>query len=402
MDDEAAENLLRGSVGDGASSCPSPSAQELAGVLDGLAESHRSAERSGELPGEAEALAAFRTARTARAHDCRGGRAGARSRRGRYMTRVSGTPLHVGFAMAIAGFALGGVAVAASNGVLPAPFGGGEDPGASGGRPPAVEPLESESPYLDNSSGGNSDRPDERLPGWGSPSERGAERPGGSHRDIAGALRGNGDHQGVGTPSQSGPPADDSPSTWPHRPDPDGGSQSPEPDNWPPTPPSTKPGAPDPTVVVALCRAYEGDKIEHGKRWELEQVAGGPEQVESYCEEYGDVGGGGGGTEGGDSGNGGVGIPEQPDEPGTPTTPGEPGDGSGGGSGGGAGGAGGPDGPGDDTGGAGGGGAAGGATGGGATGGSGGGSGTGGNGDGGTSAGIDPGTDPAEDGGGGA
>ena len=348
LDDEAAEDLLRGPAADGSSSCPAPHAEELASALDGLVESHQPAECAKELPGEAEALAAFRTARSRR---CRGGAPGARSRRGRYMTRLSGTPLHVGLAMTLAGFALGGVAVAASNGVLPAPFGddGGQGPGASGGRPPAVEPLESGDGErgADNGTGGGSDDPTRRLPGGGSPSESG-QGGGGSdrdYRDIAGVHRGNsGD-------LESDSPSTDRPSTWPHEPRPDRDEESPNPGSWPPKPPSTQPDGPDHTVVVALCRAYEGDQIEQRNRLQLERVAGGPEQVERYCEEYGDVGGGGGGTEGGDGDSGGVGIPEQP-EPEEPEEPdGSDGGADGGGSGG-AGGAGGGDGDGSGGGGA--------------------------------------------------
>lgn len=352
LDDEAAEDLLRGTAADGSSSCPPPHAEELASALDGLAESHQPAECAKELPGEAEALAAFRTARSRR---CRGGAAGARSRRGRYMTRLSGTPLHVGLAMTLAGFALGGVAVAASNGVLPAPFGddGGQGPGVSGGRPPAVEPLERDG----GEQGDGSDSPTRRLPGGGSPSESGQSGgDGGSdrdYRDIAGVHRGNGDNL------ESERPSTDRPSTWPHKPRPDRDKESPDPGSWPPTPPSTKPDGPDHTVVVALCKAYEGDQIEQRKRRQLERVAGGPEQVERYCEEYGDVGGGGGGTEGGDGNSGGVGIPEQPGTPGTPEEPGGSDGGADGGGSGGSGGSGGASGGG--SGGSGGGGAAGGA-----------------------------------------
>ncbi|MFI9581114.1 hypothetical protein ACIHCQ_04590 [Streptomyces sp. NPDC052236] len=85
----------------------------------------------GEMPGEAAALAAYRKARAdadAPAADAlRGVRVARPPRTGH--RRLFGRPVRFGIAAAVAGCALGGVAIAAGTGFLPAPFDG------DGGKP---------------------------------------------------------------------------------------------------------------------------------------------------------------------------------------------------------------------------------------------------------------------------
>ncbi|MFJ2706637.1 hypothetical protein ACIO3R_26020 [Streptomyces sp. NPDC087428] len=160
LDKEAAERLLRGEPVDPADGQPEQDARRLAAALDAAARSARPA--TGELPGEAAALAAFRAApraasgtRSASARtggvpaaglDGTGetgmlapvhiGRAtsghgsGSRSRSGAGSAGFRGgrpsrwsRPLRFGLVASLACCAIGGVAVAAGTGVLPGPFG---------------------------------------------------------------------------------------------------------------------------------------------------------------------------------------------------------------------------------------------------------------------------------------
>ncbi|MEU2245428.1 hypothetical protein [Streptomyces sp. NPDC019224] len=150
LDKEAAEKLLRGEPVDPADGRPRQDAERLAAALDAVARTALPA--TGELPGEAAALAAFRTAsrrtRTAprrtpapaadAAHGedsgtamltpvhigraASGAGAGAAGPRGDRPFRWS-RPLRFGLVASLACCALGGVAVAAGSGVLPGPFG---------------------------------------------------------------------------------------------------------------------------------------------------------------------------------------------------------------------------------------------------------------------------------------
>ncbi|MBW1604336.1 hypothetical protein JJV70_19960 [Streptomyces sp. JJ66] len=95
---------------------PEDRAARLAAVLDELVPD---CVGDGELPGEADALAAFRAARTgARAE----GRGASGLGVGRRALLHGGRSLRAGLAVVLAGFTLGGVAVAATTGALPTPF----------------------------------------------------------------------------------------------------------------------------------------------------------------------------------------------------------------------------------------------------------------------------------------
>ncbi|NMO32401.1 extensin [Streptomyces sp. GMY01] len=169
LDPETAERLLRGESLDTVDATARDRAERLARALDALAaEPYADTSSAAELPGEAAALAAFRKAAAERA-DARaaagsapahGGdaglvRIGAWSRpRGRTRPQPRPgaprrtrrwRPVRLVLSAALAAGAVGGVAAAATTGVLPTPF-GGDDPapaasvstGPTPGRPAAT------------------------------------------------------------------------------------------------------------------------------------------------------------------------------------------------------------------------------------------------------------------------
>ncbi|WNM29787.1 hypothetical protein RKE30_04920 [Streptomyces sp. Li-HN-5-11] len=159
LDRETTERLLRGESLDTVDPIARDQAERLAEALSALSAAPSPADA--ELPGEAAALAAFRKARAERAD---AGTAAAfdppTAARGRYadedtdagLVRIGahshcaggagrslrprgprwGRPVRLAVSAALAAGALGGVAAAATTGVLPTPFGGGHPaPGAS-------------------------------------------------------------------------------------------------------------------------------------------------------------------------------------------------------------------------------------------------------------------------------
>jgi len=263
--------------------------------------------QSAELPGEAAAIEAFRVAHAETVHsgtvdmsagpsesgtvvgrravrEDRRRSAGRRSGAGRRLS-LGGRPLRAGFAMAVAGCALGGVAVAAGAGVLPTPFGGGGSPATS------VSPLASPS-------GG--DREAALGGGDGSPEDsngprRGTREGGGSGpsdspdgKDLAGTERGQDGRDSKGPGGEEG---------WQ---DGDGNLSESE----------------KKAIARAMCTAYEDQKLSLQDRLRLEAAAG-PAGVRKFCDKHdgnssaqsggvgapGDSGGGddGSGSDGGDS-----------------------------------------------------------------------------------------------------
>ncbi|MFI9628765.1 hypothetical protein [Streptomyces sp. NPDC052042] len=174
LDKDAAEKLLRGEPAASLDGRPDTGAEELAAVLEAAARNARPA--TGELPGEAAALAAFRAAHSARFGTCAdtgatspgptsahaevtghaeqadapvpvdvldpvhirpaagvpvtavasvpSAEGASATGSGRPRSRRRTRPLRLGLVASFAGCALGGVAVAAGAGVLPGPFGG--------------------------------------------------------------------------------------------------------------------------------------------------------------------------------------------------------------------------------------------------------------------------------------
>ncbi|GAA0466190.1 hypothetical protein ABZ951_28345 [Streptomyces sp. NPDC046215] len=224
LDDDAAERLLRGepaAVGDAeptaappVSPVPPPSlvspvppeAEPLLAALRSLTPAP--AAQDGPLPGEEAALAAFRSARAASpavspTRVDSAGAAGSAVRLGppaaaRAVLR-KWRPVKVALAMAVAGCTLGGVAVAAGTGMLPAPFGrAGGEPASSA----SVSALGDESAPTAGPTGGPGATPSHGRDG--SPSPGGAP----SASATPGAGRSPG---GTGRP--------EAPSATPHRAD---------------------------------------------------------------------------------------------------------------------------------------------------------------------------------------
>ncbi|MGC0329929.1 hypothetical protein RKD23_002919 [Streptomyces sp. SAI-170] len=312
LDRETAERLLRGQSPDAVRADARGQAEQLAEVLAAL--SATPAPTSAELPGEAAALAAFRSARAerpaARGAAVRGGASDAG------LVRLGGgdgaagavrrprwaRPLRYGLAAALAAGMVGGVAVAAGTGVLPTPFDDAEPAPAASVSAAATprQPLVTPSP----DSSGLSPRPDGSVGG------------GSAGRDTAR------DTGGTGTLGRD--------RTTP------GGSDVGQ-------------GTADTRrEAVASCRAVrDGRSLDAGRKRALEGVAGGSTRVWTYCKGLlGEADGGSKDTSGGTSqdtgknggtggtgkdGNGG-GDSDDKDEPGNGNGNGNGGGQSGGGS----------------------------------------------------------------------
>ncbi|MET9735518.1 hypothetical protein ABZZ79_34300 [Streptomyces sp. NPDC006458] len=186
LDRETAERLLRGEPLDAVGADAREQAERLAEALGAL--SSQPAASSTELPGEAAALAAFRSARADRPTDFAEG-ADAPAARGRAGASDAGLfrlddpepvpgrprwarPLRYVLVAALAVGMVGGVAVAAGTGVLPTPFDDAEPAPASSVSAAATPRQPSTTPSPD-------------APGDTAPSE-GSSGPGGAGRDIAG------------------------------------------------------------------------------------------------------------------------------------------------------------------------------------------------------------------------
>ncbi|WP_326807698.1 hypothetical protein OHB04_16310 [Streptomyces sp. NBC_01775] len=343
-------------------------AAKLASVLDDLAAEHTAPRAAGrgatavELPGEAAALDAFRAARVGAlrggavsaggpasdsasgsasedaplpetapegvrgvhggSRHARGGdrpaRDGHSGRRARYV--LAGRPLRAGFAMALAGCALGGVAVAAGTGVLPTPFGGNGVPAVT--MSPAVSP---EGDRSANEAAGGAGAEEDTAGGKhrrhnGAGGEERTKDPDGSKdsRDLANSG-GSGKKHKHQDADKHGKPGK-------------GGERDKKPGHGRGSDSDKR------AIAAALCKAYTDGKLEAQERRKLERAAGGRAVVQKFCVHYSKPGGGEGGEQ---SGSGG---PQVPGTPGGST--GQPGhsggSGSGGGDGGGDGGSGDP------------------------------------------------------------
>lgn len=290
LDNDAVEKLLRGEPvdtcrnKDNANGSAQADADRLAAALNALAEPVGPA--AGPLPGEDEAVAAFRAARTAGAartvsREHSGGQefTVVRTVGARFGRTLAGRPsrlrrpLRAGMVAVLAGCAFGGVAVAAGAGVLPF-------------APSTAEPRPATSVSAAERGGEESVRP-ELSTGPVSP-------PGGTPDDT-----------GRPAPSEE---TDGGPSGEPTPPASAGGGTGREDD--PATPDSTPPATQDPDRkrwVVTACRQYltgQTPDIAPEKLRRLEKAAGGPAAVRRYCEQ---IIRGGGQDDGGDSGGKGSG-----------------------------------------------------------------------------------------------
>jgi hypothetical protein len=324
LDEEAAERMLRGESADAAVGGDDARARADAerlvlALADALAETsgdrllgaEADAALPGEFPGEAAAAAAFRKATESRAGSPRPGSAGEQQaahtsadcpiarrspahripppswRPGEEVTEPAvsrqvgpigqrvwpfrsgrlgqlGRPLRAGLAVAIAGCALGGVAVATGMGVLPLPFGDG-----SGGPVPAASVSATTGPYGSAPGTGENGH----TGGLGASASGESQETGGSGRSggrgaSSGGLAGESAGTGNGRPEGAGQP-------------------------------SAGPGksAGETQTVIALCRRHEAGTLGASGRRRLEQEAGGRQAVDPYCDRLLD-------EDGGDTGSG--------------------------------------------------------------------------------------------------
>ncbi|AZM55070.1 hypothetical protein DMA15_22930 [Streptomyces sp. WAC 01529] len=301
LDRDAAERLLRGEPLEGVDPHARAQADRLAQALgalaatDGPAAPGESGATTGELPGEAAALAAFRAARadaaradSARADSVREDSAQAGHRSAAYATaaheaaaaetvRLSraggrprpsrwGGPVRFGLAAALAGCMVGGVAVAAGTGVLPSPFDRHETPGPAASASSAATPEASRT----SPSEGTRKPSEELAPDGTAPSDDELPREGES-REPPEAEADGGDSGGpTRQPGDDAPPRADGAKDW-HR------------------------------KVLTACRAYRSGDLQGDKRRRLEEFAKGPAGVEELC---GRILGGSGAGSGSGSGSG--------------------------------------------------------------------------------------------------
>lgn len=286
LDQEAAERLLRGEPVDAADDYSRLQAERLAEALEnvrrdvrmagpaatsgpsGLApEGEAAGELAGELAGEADALKAFRAARAAGAPqagatvgrpDLDSVRIGTALRSGRRAVRPGCwlRPARWGLAASVAGLAVGGVAVAAGTGVLPA-FGGDAEPApvASASAPPHPD------------GGGLADVP----PGSAHPS---APTHPGAVPSLASPLP-SGGRDGAGTqdPDAGGPSDNDGGKAG--RPD-DGARDR----NAVPTPESAWPAQ-----TTQACRDFRDGRLDSVRRQHLEAAARASGGVQRFCDQ---------------------------------------------------------------------------------------------------------------------
>ncbi|WP_406453944.1 hypothetical protein OG782_23360 [Streptomyces sp. NBC_00876] len=310
LDKEAAEKMLRREPVDPADGCTREDAERLEAALDAVARAARPA--TGELPGEAAALAAFRAvarpaARTA-AGPARAGRAastrtagpadgraesgmlapvhigraapGAPARsagsRGARPIRWS-RPIRFGLVASLACCAIGGVAVAAGTGVLPGPF-GRHTPTPATSVSAAASPEELGSGLAPDdettapppaSSGPGTASPETPVPGR--TAGQGTDRPGPTGQDGTGDDRADaGDHPEGGTT--------DSP------PDGTGGTGAEGGNGKPDTTDDDDTSAAWYAKTLKACRDYRDGKLDADRKRRLEALAKGARNLDRFCD----------------------------------------------------------------------------------------------------------------------
>ncbi|MBT2396523.1 hypothetical protein [Streptomyces sp. ISL-100] len=288
LDKDAAERLLRGEpvgpVGDHARA----QAERLSAALDGVARA--GGHEAGELPGEAAALAAFRKARAA-APDTFSTSTVRIGRKVSVPVRWA-RPVRLGLAGALAGFALGGVAVAAGTGVLPSPFGRGGDPAPASTVSAAATPQ----PLTSGSTTGEPGDTGEPTPGATGTTGGEHETPGGGNGNGAGDGETGGTHEsspGSDTgllPTYPGWTGDGPPGTAPG----DGSGPGSGTGDWY-------------RKTAKACQDYRAGNLTPDRERRLEAAAKGADRVERFCDRVLDGsadGTGAGGKQGGGEGDG--------------------------------------------------------------------------------------------------
>ncbi|MEV5598989.1 hypothetical protein [Streptomyces sp. NPDC052496] len=272
LDEEAAERLLRGEP---AGSPDGAAAAELTALLNTAAAAGRAPAGDTPLPGEEAAVAAFRQAHgpaAAAAADITAAPATAAVRTprgaGPATRRRFGRPLRRGFMVALAGCALGGVAVAAGAGVLPSPFRGGPGPAPATSVSAAESPGQDATDDTSTATGGATRLPDPDSPGTGRPGP---------------LITDGGNDRGTGTtpppaPGRSAPGQDAT-----------GGGSTGDGDSRPDGP-GDRPDAQEKyRLGVTFCRTYESGRraaLGQDTLRRLERAAGGSDKVHAFCRQY--------------------------------------------------------------------------------------------------------------------
>lgn len=311
LDKEAAEKMLRREPVDPSDGRPRHEAERLAAALDAVARTARPA--AGELPGEAAALAAFRAARgpvprtaavsapadrvraarTAGAADAAesgmlapvhirpagsGTPAGDADSRGPRPMRWS-RPIRFGLVASLACCAIGGVAVAAGTGMLPAPFGrhtpapatsvsaaaspeelgsgltGDDEASAPPPGSPGGDAASPDAPGAGPTAGPETGRPDsgDRTTGE-APAGAGTDGAEDNPSDGAGATKGPGGQDGDGTSGDTGTgDTGDKTSAWYAK-------------------------------TLKACRDYRDGKLDDESRSRLEALAKGARNLDRFCD----------------------------------------------------------------------------------------------------------------------
>ncbi|MEV5601116.1 hypothetical protein AB0L33_06700 [Streptomyces sp. NPDC052299] len=291
LDKEAAEKLLRGEPVDPAEGRPRQDAERLAAALDAAARTARPA--TGELPGEAAALAAFRAAprgpRTAGATAAPGDDAGTAMLAPVHIGRAAGAradrpfrwsrPLRFGLVASLACCAIGGVAVAAGSGMLPGPF-GRHAPSPATSVSAAESPEEPGTGALPDEETSAPPPPDTPTPGAPSPGARpdaddeDTARPGGgaSHDDRSGEDEGSDADRTGGSRTGGGTdPGDD---------DSQGNEDPGKGDDHSGDAPSGSWYA----KTVQACRDYRDGTLDEDRRTRLEDLAKGARNLDRFCD----------------------------------------------------------------------------------------------------------------------
>ncbi|MEV0603380.1 hypothetical protein AB0I82_29365 [Streptomyces sp. NPDC050315] len=268
LDKNAAENLLRGERVDAAGGF---GADELNDLLSAAAVAGTRPSAEAPLPGEEAAVAAFRqvsSGRSTRDTAAAGGAARASAEDGIPVVRSVprggasrtaerarfGRPFRRGLAVALAGCALGGVAVAAGTGVLPSPFQGGH-PGPSPSVTSAATPslLESQGPDADSSD--DAAQSPDASPDSSSPAR--PTSPDASDGGSTPGREGTGDSSTLPLPELT----------------PGGGGLNTD-------------KAKRRAAMLALCRDYEAGRTSPKDRQRLERTMGGAEKLHTFCKQY--------------------------------------------------------------------------------------------------------------------
>ncbi|MFH8347976.1 hypothetical protein [Streptomyces sp. NPDC018045] len=263
LDEEAAERLLRGEP---AGSPDGAAAAELTALLNAAAEAGRDTAGDAPLPGEESAVAAFRQAyghapagstaapATEAVRAPRGAGAATRRRFGR--------PLRRGFMVALAGCALGGVAVAAGAGVLPTPFRSTTGPAPATSVSAAESPGQPATDDTGTATDGATPMPDPTP---------GTDRPDPLVTDTGD----DGGTDGTRTPD----PGRSAP-----------GQDATGDDDSRPGTPKDKPDAKEKhRLGVTFCHTYESGRrsvLGQDTLRRLERAAGGPDKVHAFCRQY--------------------------------------------------------------------------------------------------------------------